>query len=466
VIRRLLVALLLLASPAVAQVLELQGGDSSILNAAGGRLFAYFPNDTVTASVGLLNGHFVYGASVETLFHGWDVKAGDDPLGISIPGAGLYAPIRGVTATRVTKKFIFTVFAGGTGDYFSPGFFQSMQAQHFGTGAFLQRKFDNGANLYALGSVSGSLRTALAGADWKYRSKLRLEGSSGVLESRKFFDGQAVFQPFSWSSFVASQQTYIGVTRVSVDTLGASATLGPISGHATFMDSNLAAGESYGISTHFSIFQVNANRYQSKFGVMNGIAVSEQVRPRLMLTESATLSNGRPTYSGGLMYFSNRFTVSLSPQVYFLPTVTGRSPFQKALSLNITVPLPHGSAFHVLTNVDSQGRLKYTMDASTYEQGPMAGNGGQHYYAGGKYEIHGFVLDDAGKPVEGAAIRVGKELVYSDSAGAWSLRVKRAKSLPIAVQPEEFAAAGTWLCLSCPSSAAPDTDITIVVRRK
>lgn len=461
---RFLILALALTSPAVAQVLELQAGDSSLLNAAGGRVLAYLPNETVTVSAGVLNGQVVYGASVETLFRGWDVKAGDNPLGISIPGAGLYAPIRGLTGTRATKRYVVTIFSGATGDYFSPGFLQSMKARHFGAGAFVQRKFDS-ANLYALGSTEGSLRTALAGADWRSR-KLAVNGASGLLENRQFVFGQAAFQPFSWTLLSAAHQTYIGTTRTTVDSLGASANFGPLSAHAMFMDSNITQGESYGVYVRAGVFQLGANRYQSKFGAMNSATVSEQVRPRLRLTESATVQNGRVNYSGGLAYFSNRFTVDVSPQVYYMPTYAGRSPFQKALAVNITVPLPHGSMFHALTSVDPNGRIKFTADGSTYQQGPMAGGGPAAHYSGGKHEIRGTVVDADGKPVEGAAVRVGRDIVYTDSNGTFLAREARAKAQPVSVVAEEFASPGNWTCVSCPASASPDSEVKIVVRRK
>jgi hypothetical protein len=83
----------------------------------------------------------------------------------------------------------------------------------------------------------------------------------------------------------------------------------------------------------------------------------------------------------------------------------------------------------------------------------------------GKYRIEGVVVDEQGLPVAGAAIRLGKEFVFSDAAGNFFLHVKRDMAVPLAVVPGEFTSPGSWVVVSAPGRATPGESVKVIARR-
>jgi hypothetical protein len=58
----------------------------------------------------------------------------------------------------------------------------------------------------------------------------------------------------------------------------------------------------------------------------------------------------------------------------------------------------------------------------------MAANSGSFSIA--KYVVQGVVKDDQGLPVEGAALHVGKEVVFTDSSGRFQVRFSKRGPFP------------------------------------
>lgn len=81
------------------------------------------------------------------------------------------------------------------------------------------------------------------------------------------------------------------------------------------------------------------------------------------------------------------------------------------------------------------------------------------------HEVKGRVVDERGAPVEGAAVRVGKALVFTDAAGYFMHRQRKSTASALAVDMEAFVASGEWECVSCPARATPGDEIKIVVKR-
>ena len=87
-----------------------------------------------------------------------------------------------------------------------------------------------------------------------------------------------------------------------------------------------------------------------------------------------------------------------------------------------------------------------------------------------KYVVQGVVKDNEGNPVEGAALHIGKEVVYSDSAGRFLVRLSKHGPLALSVAPEEFIANGVYEVVTSPAEVRADiedaaTSLEIVVRR-
>jgi len=88
----------------------------------------------------------------------------------------------------------------------------------------------------------------------------------------------------------------------------------------------------------------------------------------------------------------------------------------------------------------------------------------------GRFVIKGRVVDDAGQPVDGAALEFGGDLAFSNPEGQFLLRVGRPREYPVIVRFDEFLLPGRWEVLSAPATirALPEdraTSFDVVLRR-
>ena len=100
----------------------------------------------------------------------------------------------------------------------------------------------------------------------------------------------------------------------------------------------------------------------------------------------------------------------------------------------------------------------------------MAMNANSDSFSIAKYVVQGMVKDDQGSPVEGAALHIGKEVVYSDSSGRFMVRFSKHGPFPLSVAPEAFINNGVYEVVSAPSQVSAETednatDVQVVVRR-
>jgi hypothetical protein len=80
------------------------------------------------------------------------------------------------------------------------------------------------------------------------------------------------------------------------------------------------------------------------------------------------------------------------------------------------------------------------------------------------------VADEAGKPIRGAALRIGKELAFTDSDGLFFVRVAKRSGMPVEVAFDEFLAPGNWEMVTVPEKANPALEedapeLAVVLRR-
>lgn len=87
-----------------------------------------------------------------------------------------------------------------------------------------------------------------------------------------------------------------------------------------------------------------------------------------------------------------------------------------------------------------------------------------------KYVVQGVMRDDNDRPVEGAALHIGREVAFTDASGHFFARFSRRGAYPLSLAREEFVRNGIYAVLSAPTevNAEPEAsaaDIQIVVRR-
>jgi hypothetical protein len=80
------------------------------------------------------------------------------------------------------------------------------------------------------------------------------------------------------------------------------------------------------------------------------------------------------------------------------------------------------------------------------------------------------VEDPHGAPVRGAALRIGEDLVFTDSRGSFFVRQKKERPYAIEVLTDEFLVPGRYEVLTAPDQvvAGPEEapgEVRIVVRR-
>ena len=147
--------------------------------------------------------------------------------------------------------------------------------------------------------------------------------------------------------------------------------------------------------------------------------------------------------------------------------------FQQALALNASLRVKGPLQITAASNVAPDGHLRYAIGMSTYlyRLSGMAMNANSpDSFSISKYVIQGVVLDDQGAPVEGAALRIGKQVAYTDSSGRFMLRFSKRGSFPFSLAPEEFLTNGVYQVVSAPSEVHTQSDdnvmdVQVVIRR-
>jgi hypothetical protein len=210
---------------------------------------------------------------------------------------------------------------------------------------------------------------------------------------------------------------------------------------------------------------VRSNFYESNHRVLLVHVVQEHFH-HWTVSGIVNQLQGQTSYAFGGGYQGNKISLSIDHAVLFFP-VSGKG-FQQTTTVQLSLRI-HDTALNFQTNVDPMMHVQYATYASSYVQGPLAGlamNSHSHS-TGGKFVIAGAVVDERGRPVEGAAIRLqGGAVVYSDSQGKFFARVKHDKPSALVVLLQEFATPGRWAVTRCPADAVPGTEVLIKVRRE
>jgi outer membrane protein OmpA-like peptidoglycan-associated protein len=86
------------------------------------------------------------------------------------------------------------------------------------------------------------------------------------------------------------------------------------------------------------------------------------------------------------------------------------------------------------------------------------------------YVIRGTVRDVEGNPVEGAALEIGDQMVFTDSRGGFFLRDSHPGTLPLRVLTPEFLLPGQWEVVQSPAEAVARAErhagpIEVILRR-
>jgi hypothetical protein len=179
-----------------------------------------------------------------------------------------------------------------------------------------------------------------------------------------------------------------------------------------------------------------------------------RLSPRLGVSQQISWHKGRPTVLFGASLITSFGEFAADYQIVHQP-LQPFNPFRSAL--NLTARLQLGSYSTSLgTYVRPDGAIDYSASGSTFlYMGTLGGVQPQQIGPRmARYVVRGTVRDEAGNPVEGAAVDLGGEVVYTNSAGEFFLRAKHPELYRISVLSGEFLLPGQWEIVSAPAQVS------------
>jgi len=526
----LLVLAMLLAGRANAQVFRVQGGTSTMLNAQGGSVEFKAPKYDGSVNLGYFAGHLRYGAENRYQFHSFTLLTGDETVPFILPtdvfDASHYFSVRGIGVTHKDSSRKYYAFAGTTSTWLGTGLFNAATSDDPVGMLFYERKMNDHLKFFSRNIVSRR-QTLLQGLEYQLNKSVKASLTAGIGSNQKYFaasldaeteklifrssyvltghsfqrislasplssevnkgNAQLLYKPLEFLSLTAGHQTLL--EPVTLGGVMQQATVNQLSAdfhvEKFYFGSGLFSSSSSGLRTQGTnlyvgrrfgrLLEVNENWFQSKSKgepssrILSG-TIRENISSRLSLLQLISRTNGQTTFAFGGDFTSNRLMLQADYQNIYLPFRPDH-PFQQALALNAAVRVVGPMQITAASNVDPTGHMRYTFGMSTYVY-RVAGMMSAHSetFSIAKFLVQGVVKDDQGNPVEGAALHIGKEVVYSDSTGAFLVRLGKHGPFPLSVVPEEFITNGVFETVSAPSTVRAETDdaaatLAIVIRR-
>lgn len=501
------------ASVKAQTIAEVQAGASNYIGSGGGFVL-YGPSGETHFSAGTVNGKFVYNTSQRFEFRKWEVYAGDYQLPLTTGQLSLTAPVRGLSFIKRQKRGEIALFSGALGDAFSSPYFFGINHAHMGAGFSFKRDVGHGFTLGTIQVASqkktsleeirwtpdcsiGAPQPPLAGAGtlrscwWKQHFEFRAQG--GWLQNNKQVGGTANFSTRHVSAS-ANRSTYIFAPqpdqptspasllpfqRVTVNSGSLSGGLSLFTAGASLFQSTHSSGMNYSLGMHIGNFQVNVSDFNSR-SFTNGarrkqagqfLTTTERLSLHWQLAQYVSRSQGTWNYNFGGGYTSNRLSAQVGYNLLYFPLL--QHPFQKVLSVNLTFRI-RSASMNVGTIALPNGKVQWTTGGEDYtavpglrlpsvpgasadaRMLPSTGHGGKHL-------VEVFVHDTEGAPVEGAAVLVGPDMLYTNSQGHISSRQKKAANR-IMVDVNQFLS-GEWSVVSAPEESDGKV-VEIVVKKK
>ena len=458
-----LVAALLAAPSCRAQTFRVGAGHDGMVDANGGTIEAFWPNGWDTLFSYSTNGggffarrHFSFG----------EVALGDSIVIFSTPGIGLAVPVRGGLVNLKRSWGEVTLFAGATGQSFTLPFVATQN--HFagaGGGATYRREFRHGFTLAGAAMTAKHESTAIASLTEK-QPWWSAYVSGGILQGHGTLNFGAAASVLRFFSASASRSTLVAQNVTSTfDSYSLTAHGGPFAGGASRFVSETTSGDSLFANWRATETVNVRGMYLTAPGQkIFDVGILKRFGERVTVTPGATRTNGAWSWTLGGSFQSNAVAVAVSYEEQFLP-LASKNPWQKTLLVSVNVQLPRNARAVVRTFVDPNGKPRWTAFGDKYFVGPMGDTEAGGVFPGfEKFLISGRVTDERGQGVFGAAVRLGKTLLFTDSGGFFELRVKN-KTLPLLVNVSEFTAAGNWKVVEAPAWASPSAPVRIVVEK-
>ncbi len=520
-------------SPLHAQYISVEAGASNLMPAQGGSISFEGPKFSSYLGAGNFGGIFGLGTYVKTTIGSHQVTLGDQPILFDLPtdifGTNHYFLTRGMGVTAKTGKANLFIFAGGTAVARGAQFFQTAKMDSRAGMLFMDVPLSPKLHLYSKMVISRKL-TSVEALDWHPRKWLQTGVAAGVGSNEPYFAATSdvernwlslkagyisagdQFRRVTAPSVYASELDRENILAVMKFSSGAVLTLG----HQNFLQPQSAdpsapylrasvnqAQGSFGAAQ----FRLGAGIFQSHSAVASNLAgnlsvarritnsidfgasyfrtlsgqippvsslstsIRETLSPKLSLLQIVNYSEGRTNVLFGGSYVTNRFTVSVDYQTLYMPFLV--NPFSQGISISLRVRLFRSLQVNAQTFRSGDGHLRYTASGDTLltTKFRAAGSNGEDSFKHLRYTVRGHVQDQTGRPIEGAAIRIGEQLVFTSEDGKFFVRRNKAGNLTLEVVLTEFLNSTPFHLVLAPSSVrvfpeALAPDIEIVLERK
>ena len=493
-----------------AQVIEYSAGASSLLRARGGSALVHGDAYSARVGVGFLDTRPtpLVGWSLATTWRGSRWELGDQSIPLTFPtdqpGGSFRFQARGLAVGRTTSRSELFLFGGATATGFSAPYFQSSDARTPAGLVYYDRQIAASLRGYSRNVVS-TRRTSIHGMRWSPRRGAQVGLAGGIGSNQPFGSGSLEFdsrrvvlraaytragdefrrlpaegvtvsesdrenlrlelRPHGSLRLGLSRQHYSALVRGSalrstVNGASAGGTVAGIRANGSALRSGSSRGYSLGASRSIVRgFEVEGAYFRSEHSGVPAHEtfvshLRESFGPRFGLSQVVSTGNGSTSVSWGGHLRTSRVFVSVDYQTTFLPFApAGRSSFQQVAMLQVRVPLPGALRLEATTHVDPVGQLRYTVYTTGFAYGrPIASrSAGPRRDAIAANVILGTVVDTAGAPVSGAALRVDGDLVFSDSRGRIEVRKSKAGEYAVEVALEEFMFPGTYEVVAVPA---------------
>lgn len=486
------------ARPISAQLIQVEAGASDMVPTLGGSISVQGQGYEGYLGAGVLDGAFRLGTYAKTKFGPYQMTAGDQTLSFNLPtdifGGSQFVTTRGLGAVLPGNEKVF-LFAGVNTIGAGTPLFQAFQNQTPLGAIFIDKLVTENLHLYSRNILSQQ-QTWIQGLDWRPHPWLKADLSAGIGSNKPYFAASLDADRNWYEVKVAYIEAGSGFRRITTPSLFSSepdrenilATVKPYSslvitaGHENFLapqgsltspferasvdqlqasfdvaQFRLGAGlfESHGpvmrsVSDGFTISRsitrsvdASASYYQNLSGPRPRASyliatVREVISPKLTLLEVINRTQGNPMFLLGGSYTTNRISVDVDYQTLYMPFLP--NPLVTGIGVTVHVKLWRGVQINGATFRSPEGKLRYTASGATLLTPSFrpASSDQERSPKMGEYIVRGYVRDERGSPIEGAAIRIGEQTVFSNEAGAFLLRLNKRQQLPLTVAAAEF----------------------------
>ena len=176
-----------------------------------------------------------------------------------------------------------------------------------------------------------------------------------------------------------------------------------------------------------------------------------RLSPRLGVSQQISLHNGHPTVLFGANLATPFGEFGVDYQIVHQP-LQPFNPFRSALNLTARLQLGNYST-SLGTYVRPDGAVEYSASGSTFLYMGAFGGVQPQQLGGGiaRYVVRGIVRDEQGNRIEGAAVDLGGQMVFTNSSGEFLLRSKSPRRYTLTVPTGDFLLPGLWQVLSAPA---------------